>query len=161
MWNSLKTDDIPIKAQGIKIIDNPSREEIQMLFQNMQRIAPNTLSGYDMFLIESMISEGKPLKAIAAIMESKVRKREEEASKNNEMMMKQNAEQQQAMQQEKLQFEQAKEQFKLKRDIAIGDQEFNQKRVLQQEEYDFKQRNEESNDRLEAELNGQFTKDNN
>ena len=160
MWKSLKTDDISLKAQGIKIMDNPSREEIQMIFQNMQRLAPNTLTGYDMFLLESMITEGKPLKAIAAIMESKVRKREEEASKNNEMMMKQNGEQQQAMQNYKLSFEGAKEEFKIKSGMATSEQDFTQQRILQQEEYDLKLRNETANDRLEAELNGQFTKDN-
>ncbi len=161
LWKSLKSEEnAAIRTQGIKIMDNPSRDEIQMLFANMQRLAPNTLTGYDMFLIESMITEGKPLKAIAAIMESKVRKREEEASKNNEMMMQQNAQQQQAMQQEKLQFEGQKEQFKTQGDLAKGNQEFEQNRILQQEEYDLKMRNEEANDRVEAELNGTFTKDN-
>jgi len=161
LWKALKSEsNAAIRTQGIKIMDNPSRDEIQMLFANMQRLAPNTLTGYDMFLIESMILEGKPLKAIAAIMESKVRKREEEASKNNEMMMQQNAQQQQAMQQEKLQFEAQKEQFKTQKEIVVGKQDFQQDRILQQEKYDLAMRNEEANDRIEAELNDKFTKDN-
>ena len=162
LWKALKVDNNNlILRKGIRIIDNPSKEEIQMLFANMQRIAPNTLSGYDMFLIESMISEGKPLKAISAIMENKIRKREEEASKNNEMMMKQNAEQQQAIQQQKLQAEQAKEQFKLQADSTLSSQEHNQKLDEMQQEYDLKMRNERDNDETEARLNKEFTHDNN
>jgi len=130
LWKVLKKGD-SIRRDGIKIMDNPSKDEIQMLFANMQRLAPNTLTVYDRFLIESMTKEGKPLRAISAIMEGKIKKREEEASKNNEMMMQKNAEQQQTIQQQGLQAEKEKEVFKAQVDAKSSEQDFTQKRILQ------------------------------
>jgi hypothetical protein len=137
LWKALGDKrETPIRAQGIKIMDNPSEEEIQALYLNIQKIAPNTVTGYDLFLIQSMVKEGKPLKAIAAIMESKARKREKEANEANKQMMENNSKQQQDMVKLSLQGDIAKIREEIRGDLAEIAAKLEGERVLQQEKYD-------------------------
>jgi hypothetical protein len=151
LWASLASKDVaPIQRAGLKIVDNPSQEDIQMLYQNMAKLAPNTISSYDLFLIESMVAEGKPLKAISAILEAKIRKREEEQQQYAMQAQQQNDAKQQAMQDAKLQFEIAQIEAKFKAD-----------RVLQQEKIQGQKEVQAENDYREHELYGERTRDDN
>jgi hypothetical protein len=135
LWAALGDKrETPIRFQGIKIMDNPSEEEIQALYLNIQKIAPGTVTGYDLFLIQSMVKEGKPLKAIAAIMEAKVRKREKEANEANKQMMENNSKQQQETIQLGTQGKIQETKAKTEGDLIIQEQKYKLEEQLQANE---------------------------
>ena len=150
LFRSLRGKENLITHTGVKVIDTPSYEDIQMLYQNLAKLAPGTLTTYDMFLIESMVNEGKPLKAIAAIMESKIRKREEEAAKNAQAAQEANDKKQLQMIQMKQQSELQKEQLKGSKDLQKEKMKIDGQRKINEE-----------NDYREFELFGKKNMDDN
>jgi hypothetical protein len=110
----------------------------------MMALQQQTIELQDSFYLTSMLNDGKPLKLIALILESKIQRRKEQAAQAAQANQEANAAHQQEMQQMKLDFEKMKTQFKF-----LADKE------LQQDKYDFIQRNQKSDDITEKEVFGE------
>jgi len=146
LWKALGDSKYKSIAKSeIKIIDNPNREQVANLYQQiMMALQQQTIQLQDSFYLTAMLDEGKPLKLISLILESKMERNREKAAAAANANAQQNQQAQEQMQNLKLQFEEMKVKMEL-----MADEE------LQKQKYDLIQRNQKSDDLMEKEVFGE------